>query len=167
MVRVRVESLAPVAADEPPLAWLRRLLGVHADNVLVFGSGVMLLHGLRERIGDVDLFVKPATYRWLRMAGWEELRSDKPWAVNDPAYLEWADSPLPVHAFVGWTYRDRWLNVDEAWERSHVHDGWRCVDLELLLEWKLNAERDHPGSEAHAKHGRDALVIRDYLRRAA
>lgn len=129
-------------------------------NVVLFGSAVMMLHGLRETIGDVDLFV--------RREAWAELAVRGGWRVQfptmgDPPLLEWRGGPVVVHAFERWAGRDYWMNVQQAWERRESVQGWPCIPLAMLARWKRDAARYNAGSEAHAKHSRDADVIEKYL----
>lgn len=136
------------------LGWLARELGPLRGDVLVMGGAVLLLHGLREEIGDVDLFVRPATYRRLRLSGWDERRPNP----HDDAFLVWHGGPVPVCAFIRSRLTTPQVDTQETWERSHVHQGWRCADLELIYEWKR-----HAASNGNAKHERDAQVIALHL----
>lgn len=146
-----------------PLDWLRdeltEALGDPGMHICVFGSAVMLLHGLREQVGDVDLFVTREAAARLSLRGWELLFP----TPGDPPLLEWTGGRVRVHAFERWTRRDWWINVDEAWRRRTRVHGWPCVPLEIVARWKRQAHRYNPGS-AHAKHLKDAERIDAYLR---
>ena len=125
-------------------------------NVCVFGSGVMLLHGLREEIGDVDLFVtEPAYLRLSKLDSWAQCTPHP----ADPPFLEWTGGRVPVHCFVDWAAREDFVSVADAWARSGYHAGWRCMPLWMVREWKLEAHRRSPHDPRHAKHLADAAVI--------
>jgi hypothetical protein len=114
------------------------------DGPVIFGSAVMKLHGLKDEIGDVDLFVTPSAYHRLRGQGWEELRP----VPEDPPFLEAqsiiertlsAAKVMDFHAFHAWTSRDAWLDLPEAVATAERVCGLMCVRLELVAKWKQEA----------------------------
>lgn len=140
------------------LDWLAAELaaaGVTTKQRVVFGSTVMLLHGIREDVGDVDLFVTEQAWTALVKCGWV-VRYPR---AFDPPLLEWTGGAIKVHAFVRWTARDDWMNVREAWHEAERVGDWLCVPLELVRRWKLAAHEANPGSQEHAKHLRDVALI--------
>jgi hypothetical protein len=153
-------------AEQNPLGWLGEELhaGLRSpgQHVVLFGSAVMLLHGLREEIGDVDLFITTegaARLAVTRPDRWRH-RFVRP---DDPPLLEWTGGPVVVHAFERWTSRDWWINVRQAWNCREMVQGWPCVSLEMVSRWKREAARWNPGSPAHEKHLVDADRIDAYL----
>jgi len=128
--------------------WLERALanmGVQPfDDAVIFGSAVMKLHGLKEEIGDVDLFVSQRAYDRLRRQGWVELRP----AEHDPPFLEGQSiitrslsvrSVMDFHAFYTWTSRDAWLDVPECFARSERVGGVMAIPLSLVAKHKTEA----------------------------
>lgn len=128
----------------------------------LFGSTVMMLHGIRERIGDVDVFVAPAI--------WEHLAGRLAWRVRlphptDPAILERRVGGFRVHAFYTWTPRDPWVDAAAARERAELVDGWWCAPLDEIRKHKAGAWADRPDT-THAKHAADVKAIDAYLEAA-
>jgi hypothetical protein len=126
------------------------------DDPVVFGSAVLKLHGLRDEIGDVDVFVPARVYARLRHSPrWVEQRPQK----GDPPLLEARSDKLdvPFHVFHAWTSRDEWLDVPEAIETSERVRLVRCVRLDVLKRWKKHALQDYP--EAREKHLADLRVL--------
>lgn len=126
---------------------------------VVFGSAVMLLHGLRERAGDVDLFVRRSLWRRLYARGWRfELPRD-----GDPGLLTWDGGELPAAAFYAWTERDEWVCADACFRYAEDVDGLPCAPLWLIRVHKAGArhyiegeQRAYPG---HAKHLADLAAL--------
>lgn len=110
------------------------------DDPVVFGSTVMRLHGLKDDIGDVDLFVPARTYHRLRSRPHGDWTEERP-REDDPPFLS---STLPalglnVSVFHCWTPRDKWLDVPEAVATASRVAGLLCVKLELVARWKYEA----------------------------
>lgn len=152
--------------SEHPLEWLSEelnlLLPSPARGVVLFGSAVMLLHGIRDEIGDVDLFVTRDAWSAITVKHPGRWRVQFP-TVGDPPLLEWTGGLLTVHAFERWTRRDWWINVQEVWDRRQIVNGWPCVPLEVVRRWKVQAHKFNPGSGVHEKHLRDVELIDAYL----
>jgi hypothetical protein len=126
--------------------------------VVLFGSAVLLLHGLRESIGDVDLFVTREAWATLSIKHADRWKVRFPTA-GDPPLLEWRAEKV-VHAWVRWTSRDTWIQVEDAWRRREAVQGWPCVPLELvrrrnvLGEAMTSLERETRGAA-----GWDAVLL--------
>lgn len=134
----------------------------------LFGSSVMLLHGLRDTIGDIDVFVTPAM--WQTLAGrlrWQALipgHCDPP--PSDPPILETRAGGLTIHAFYEWQVRD-WPAVSAAdcLQGAQLVHGWWCAPLTLIRQhkaWSL-AQPGADTDERQAKHRRDIAAIDAHL----
>lgn len=113
---------------------LRATLGrswIRWPEAVFFGSVVLKLHGLRQVIGDIDLFVSPMLYADLRTLGWEEQRPHP----TDPPLLE-RRTPLPVHAFYAWTPRDPEVDAGECFRRREDVLGFPCAPLDVIAKHK-------------------------------
>lgn len=134
--RVRVGPLPPALDLDP----LRRELYSHEagpGDYVLFGSAVMYLHGLREQIGDIDLFVRRQVYG--RMRQWPEWVEHCP-REGDPPFLE-ADLGVgvPVHAFHSWQRRDPMVDVGACFRNAETVQGLSCVPLWLVRVHKVQA----------------------------
>lgn len=101
---------------------------------VVFGSAVLYLHGLRDRIGDVDVFVAPESYMHLKwLQGWEEHEP----VVGDPRFLEGdVGAGVPVHAFHSWCPSDWGVCRDACFREAEMVQGLPCVPLWLCASHK-------------------------------
>lgn len=133
-----------------------------APSWLLMGSGMMYLHGLREEVGDVDLFVTPEKWGELVGRGWDwetPREGDPPLAA---ASIDGID--VRLNAFFDWDKRHGEVCFEEgvvaaAFREVEFFKGFYCQSLEQLLVWKewLAANNVHP------KHGADSALIREYL----
>jgi len=123
----------------------------------LFGSAVMLLHGLRDEIADVDVFVAPVVYAALLRSGWEAQKPDP----YDPSFLEREVNGYQVHAFYAWTDKDPEVNADQCRRTAELAHGWWCTPLDLIRLHKVMA-RKHGNSPRHRKHAADVIVIDRY-----
>lgn len=131
---------------------------------VLFGSMPLLLHGLRETVGDVDAFVTP------RM--WQLLANRAAWGVRlpdprDPPFLERLYHGRWVHLFYRWDDRNPAVDALECRRRAHFVRGWPCTPLEVIRRHKTTALEQNPGSLLHAKHQLDVAAIDDYMRNVA
>jgi hypothetical protein len=138
----------------------------------VFGSLVMLFHGLRDEIGDVDVFAAPSL--------WEVLANRPPgnglrWSVRipdplDPPILEAHAGGLTVHAFYRWQERDfPAVDADACRQAAEFVHGWWCTPLWLIRQHKAHSLAQ-PGADTcprQVKHRRDLVVIDERLRSRA
>jgi hypothetical protein len=144
------------------------------------GSGVMILNGLERHkpMGDLDIFV--ATRTWFDLLEQKERRLDRPsnfeqrvpvcvpkWEVfttdpddpmrrSDPPYLYGIMHGLEVNIFHGW--RKRGIgDIDVAFWicNPEVVEGWPCIPLQFLLDWKQQVGRD--------KDQQDIKLLREHL----
>jgi hypothetical protein len=133
------------------------------DDYVLFGSAVMKLHGLKDDIGDVDVFVAPRAYALLRdRSAWTERWPRE----GDPPLLETrAASGLLLHAFYAWAPRDRWMDVPAAFVESEVVHGVYCVPLSHIARHKqeaiatLRAEGVEIAGSPWEKHEHDLALI--------
>lgn len=106
-------------------------------DFVLFGSTVMLLHGLRESVGDIDIFARPDLYgRLRRRPEWAEFCPRE----GDPAFLE-ADLGVgvPVHVFHSWQRRDPMVDVGACFRHAEVVEGLPCIPLWLVRVHKAQA----------------------------
>lgn len=152
VLRAELNDAAALTGQRQPGGWA------------LFGSAVLLMEGLRERSGDVDVFVAPAL--WEHLAGRVAWRLRLPDPV-DPPYLERLVVGVRVHAFYSWTARDPHVNADQCLAAATLVQGWWCTPLELVRGHKAMCAGKHPGDPRHAKHVADVAAIDVYLARAA
>lgn len=124
----------------------------------VFGTGVMYLHGIREELGDVDLFVTKELYEALRdHRGWEEREAE-----HRPPNLELALPGVPpFHATWQWADQGVWTPDIDAiihWDHDLVQ-GWPCQKLGQLARWYQHLDRKDRGD------AQKAFEIGEYLLR--
>lgn len=120
-----------------PLRWeLHEAMNMldRPEPFTLFGSSVMYLHGLRDQIGDIDMFVSRPLYDALKIRGWEEQVPRE----EDPPLLEaWLPGGvLPVHAFYDWKKRGMPIDVRGLLNEPHWVQGWPVQNLESLRAWK-------------------------------
>jgi hypothetical protein len=157
----------PLAA----LAPLRRELAAAAADVgyrhddpaapwALFGSGVLLLHGLRDRIGDVDLFVAPTIWSvFASRAGWERRAPDR----RDPAFLERELAGRRVCLFHSWSSRDPVVDAEQCRRAAERRAGWWATPLALVRAHKEAALAVRPDDRRQDKHRRDCEAIDAYV----
>lgn len=155
--------------ERNPLWWLgdelNRCLMSPGANVTIFGSAVMLLHGIVDDIGDVDGFITREAWATLAVRHRDVWRVKFP-AIGDPPLLEWTGGERTVHLFERWTSRDHWLKVRHAWEKRELVNGWPCVPLTMVRDWKVAADKANPVSAVHAKHLLHVELINAHLEAA-
>lgn len=114
-------------------------IGPIEDKVVVLGSGAMQLQGIEREIKDIDLFVRPDH--------WEELYDTGRWRIvpdlDPPPMLQWDGCALPVHAWKESYTRfiDNDSSVETTFQRARIVNGWPVMDLQQLMDWKLEADR--------------------------
>lgn len=141
------------------------LLALHIfEEVVLFGSAPMLLAGLRDSIGDIDLFATPGACTRLFERGWARRMPDP----AHPPYLErfGLGEGLTVHAFFSWRGDEPIIDAWEALCERETVAGWPCVPLGLLLKHKRAAIAYSAPDPPLAKHLSDAAVIEEFLRDA-
>jgi hypothetical protein len=155
------------------LWWLHgllRVVGAAERDYVLFGSAVLWLHGIRDEIGDVDVFVTGRVWGAL----WDlfQLEDDKQVTVEtpragDPPFLSIPLASHPIHVFFDWSKRDEWLSVPDAFASAETVGGWRCVPLEMLRAWKATAHAENIDSARHQKHADDLVLIDAHLARVS
>lgn len=130
---------------------------------VLFGSAVLLLHGLRREIGDVDVFVRYSAWRELDRSVWAYNRPDQ----NDPPFLERECAGHKVHAFHTWTDKDPEVDARQCRRAAEAVAGWWCTPLGLLRMHKAMSVAKHPADARQAKHLPDIEAIDAYLGSAA
>lgn len=111
------------------------------DDYVLFGSIPMWFTGIREDVGDIDVFVRP--HIWNKLLSLNEFDIHTP-NVADPSFLEYRNFKWPkIHIFYAWNQRDTWMDVERCY-RDAVTDertGWRYAPLTEVTKWKLQALR--------------------------
>lgn len=159
-----------------PVGWddLRHeLLAVDAGGgYVLFGSAVLLLHGIRKHVGDIDVYVTPVVYDRLGGRGWEEQRPHP----TDPPFLEFTSPWCPrVHAFFDWSPRDDWMRgtLPAALREAEMREGWRCAPLDIVRGHKygcimqLAREGVDVAGTVWEKHVHDVRAIDAHLMKPA
>lgn len=131
---------------------------------VLFGSAVLYLHGIRDDVGDVDLFVRPEY--WERLSarpGWKALVPD----VGDPPLLEGrvAEAAPAAHVFYAWSTRDAWVDAGRCFALAEFVGVWPCVPLCEIRRQKQaawDAAKREPGAP-QAKHVADLELIDRHL----
>jgi len=121
-------------------------LGLPPDDFAVFGSGPMVIRGMREP-HDLDVLA--------RGEAWDicKSKSEPRKAVSGGEVCEFADGDVEV--FSSWAPGE-W-DTDELIDTAETIDGIRFVRLEHVLEWKRRMGRE--------KDTRDIAIIEEYLSR--
>lgn len=120
-------------------------------NVALFGSVVLERHGLRDRVGDVDLFVSVGLFTRLeRRPGWMLEHGEHP---GHPVYLVRSEAELEVHAFYAWRGDEPEVDAQEALDAA--------LDVGPLLYAPLALVRKHKAGALRYVTDRQGIV--DYV----
>jgi hypothetical protein len=116
-------------------------LELNCDDLVVFGSGPLLAHGLRQSIRDLDVVARGATWRRLAQFG-------------EPAVGTISGSPM-VHFWGGRIqFSQRWISVnwdtDQLIDRAEVLHGLRFATLHDVLAYKWELRRPKDIADIHA-----------------
>lgn len=142
------------------------------NEYVLFGSAVLAIHGLRDEIGDLDVFVSRGVWaEWFTIGDYWHMRVPR---IDDPPFLEMrVEGGVKIHAFYDWTIRDiSWIDPSACFAQAETvptaHLGtWQCAPLSLIRDHKVGAWKNNPGSPIHEKHLKDVAAIDDYLARRA
>lgn len=114
-------------ADHPLILKLAKL-EMDRDDFVIFGSGPLLVHGLRRDVGDLDVVARDDSWRWACKFG-------------DPVDGSGVRVPI-VHFCLGkievspeWLPHPRW-DTDELIDRAEIKDGFRFARLDDVLRYK-------------------------------
>lgn len=116
-----------------------QLHGLDVEKTVAASGGAMLMMGLREETGDIDLDVEPSEFTWLLLKGYKTHRFGK-----DQILVNEATENVDVHTCD---------NFDE----TTITEGVCHYTAEAVLRFKkkLNREKDQ----------KDIKVLTDYLRK--
>ena len=122
-------------------------LNLPIGQYIVFGSGPLQIHGIRET-RDIDLLVLPVLYDQLKNDGWEE----KSWETPPPGRYLYRDN---VEVGDNWDYGE--YNPDPKWliENAEIIEGIPFAPLEEVLKWKKAFGRE--------KDKKDIELINNFL----
>lgn len=120
-------------------------LGLPPDDFAVFGSGPMVIRGMREP-HDLDVLA--------RGEAWEicKSKSKPPKAVSGGELCKFFNDDIEI--FSSWAPGE-W-DVDELIDTAEIFEGIRYVRLEHVLEWKRRMGRE--------KDLKDIAMIEEYLK---
>jgi hypothetical protein len=127
---------------------LVKKLNLPTGQYLVFGSGPLHIHGIRET-RDIDICVKPEVYEELKSTGeWEEKTYH-----DGSRYL----SKDMFEIVSDWDYGEKYCpTVSELIERAEIIEGIPFAPLEDVLNWKK--------AYARPKDLEDVKLIKAYLK---
>lgn len=113
-----------------------RWMGVNEDEYVLFGSMGMYFEGLRDEVGDIDVFVTRRVWDKLQhLPNWIEHKPDP----NDPPFLV-LDTKPPIHAFYDWTKKSKSMDVARNFAEARTSEsGWRYAPLTEVVKWKREA----------------------------
>ncbi len=124
-----------------------RSLELPSEHYVIFGSGPMLLHGIRDRIGDLDVLARGEA--WARATTFAQ-PAPAPSAVGFMVRLFGGR----IDVFDSWVTED-W-DVDGLIESAEVFDGLPYAPLSAVLAWKRTSGRP--------KDKDDVVALEEYLR---
>ncbi len=122
-----------------------KALNLPERGYIVFGSGPLAAHGIRE-VNDIDLFISEEIYEKFKKEGWEE----KTLETGDK-YLVRGD----IEAFADWGYREYNPSLEKLLDKADIIEGVPFAPMEEVLRWKLVFNRE--------KDARDIELIKDKL----
>lgn len=131
---------------EHPLIRLLSSLDLPSEDFVVFGSGPLLAHGLKDTVDDLDVLARGEAWRKAeRLATPEPAPSGvgrvvKPFNDSIEIFDAWAPK--------GW-------DVDQLIDEADIIEGIRFVPLKTVLKWKESAHRP--------KDDDDIALLRDHL----
>lgn len=128
------------------------------------GSGVMVMHGLRDHrpMGDIDIFI--ATRPWFTILskaaieGWRIFTTDPTDYKRraDPPYLYRDMHGIEVNIFFDWRRRGVGdLDINLLILNAEEIEGVPCAPLQMLYDWKKSTGR--------AKDVDDVAVLREVV----
>lgn len=123
-----------------------KTLNLPVGQFVVFGSGPLTAHGIRES-RDIDLLVTSSLYKELKHAGWEE----KEWPSGG-CYLVKDE----IEADDSWHYGDYNPAPSEVIAKAEIVEGVPFAPLTEVLKWKQAYGRP--------KDLDDIRLIEDYLK---
>jgi len=130
-----------------PLFDSLRSLGLPSEDFVVFGSGPLLAHRLKDDIPDLDVLARGKAWQQAqRFAAPERAPSGVGSIIRAPGNIE---------IFDAWPLKGKGWNVDWLIDSAEIIDGIRFVPLETVLNWKESAGRP--------KDEDDVALLRKYL----
>lgn len=101
-------------------------LNLPHGQYVVFGSGPLAVHGIRET-NDIDLLVTTELYNQLKEEGWEEREWELGGTYLSKDICEVDDS---------WIYGDYDPEPEEIIAIAEMHDGVPFAPITEVLKWK-------------------------------
>lgn len=150
-----IVPVKPVRLLEHPLIAQLLEFDLDPDDFLIFGSGPLLAHGVRDVIHDLDIVARGAAWEWARASG-----SPSTGVISGTPAARFGGGKI--------VFFDRWIAPDENknspyWgadaliERAVIHDELRLrfASLHDVLVYKENLKRP--------KDIEDIKAINEYL----
>ncbi len=125
-------------------------LNFSANGYIVVGSGIMVMHGLKEP-HDIDLVVSPEVFNNAQKEGWGQV----PYTYQDKLgkfYLRKMDIELYLDVNHGESFRP---TLEELLSRAEYFDGVPFLSFEDLIKFKKSYDRP--------KDRVDIKLIEEYL----
>ncbi len=122
-------------------------LNLPLGQYVVFGSGPLVIHGIRET-RDIDLLVTKELYSQLKNEVWEEKELDSGGNYLSKDVIEVDDS---------WSYGSYNPAPEEIIAKAEIHHGIPFAPLTEVLKWKEAFGRP--------KDIQDAELIKEYIDR--
>ena len=121
-------------------------LNIPKSEYAIFGSGPIVVRGIREASHDLDVIVTQKI--------WDDYKGKEGWVVKpcgEDFYNEWEGHNIEL--WYKWAPGD-W-NIADLIKESDEIDGFNFVRLETVLKWKKELARE--------KDIRDAQLIEKFL----
>jgi hypothetical protein len=112
---------------EDPLISHLLTFGLDPDDFVIFGSGPLLVHGIRDVIHDLDIVARGSAWRWARAFG-----SHSVGAITGTPAARFRDGKI--------VFFDQWISpywdTDELIDRADIYGGLRFASLGDVLAYK-------------------------------
>jgi hypothetical protein len=119
--------MKPARLLEHPLIAELLKFDLNPDDFLIFGSGPLLAHGVRDVIHDLDIVARGSAWRWARTFG-----SRSEGAITGSPAARFLDGRI--------VFFDRWISpywdTDELIDRADIYGGLRFARLADVLAYK-------------------------------
>lgn len=122
-------------ASHPFLLALEKLK-LDQDHFVIFGSGPMLAHRIRQNVADLDVVA--------RGVAWEQAHAAEGWTVKDksrPNLLNFQIGGVEIEIGPEWYTPQGLWSTDELIDTAEVISAYRFARLEYVREYKSRLGR--------------------------